>query len=163
MGNRSISRNIGIYTYTQFLVRQALPDGRIICVYCGEELTVKTRTLDHVNNDPTDNRPENLVAACGTCNHEAGSHDDEGWTRLAERVQQCGLDPLEMRARLEEVIRLPLPEKSDERVQVLAWGWFRDRIIYQRKIAAIRRGGDPKDVSQEPLPLPDDSDAETPF
>lgn len=136
---RDVVRQIGIFTYVRYLVRQDVPGLGPCCAYCGAVLTKDGRTLDHVNNVARDNRPDNLVAACSDCNAAAGAHDERGWERLAERVADLGAYPESLATRVRAILDTPLPERADERVQALAWEWFGDRIQLQRDLARARR------------------------
>ena len=44
------------------------------CVYCGEK---KFLHIHHVNEDPADNKIENLLVLCGLC-HQTEHPDNEG-------------------------------------------------------------------------------------
>ena len=43
-------------------------DGGLFCHYCHKELDLDTVKLEHLNDNPTDNRPENIVPSCQSCN-----------------------------------------------------------------------------------------------
>ena len=38
------------------------------CLYCSVELELEDVAIDHLNNDSSDNRPENLCISCQSCN-----------------------------------------------------------------------------------------------
>lgn len=42
------------------------------CHWCGKHIDWSTGVVDHINNDKVDNRPENLVVTCNTCNRLRG-------------------------------------------------------------------------------------------
>lgn len=42
------------------------------CHWCGVQLTWDSATVDHLNEVKDDNRPENLVVACNSCNRARG-------------------------------------------------------------------------------------------
>jgi hypothetical protein len=54
--------------------RKVLTRDRYICQYCGEQLTNKTATVDHVNSRKNGgkNSFENVVACCRPCNAKKG-------------------------------------------------------------------------------------------
>lgn len=60
------------------------------CHWCGCSLTWLTICADHLNSDPTDNRPENLVASCRGCN--ANRDDGTGHGRRPAPIpcERCG-------------------------------------------------------------------------
>ena len=43
-------------------------DGGYFCFYCEKPLSIETQVYEHLNSKPQDNRPENLVLACQSCN-----------------------------------------------------------------------------------------------
>lgn len=43
-------------------------DGGLRCFYCHIDLQIERCEYDHLNDDDTDNRPENLVTTCHSCN-----------------------------------------------------------------------------------------------
>ena len=43
-------------------------DGGFVCFYCKKQLDYKTAVFDHLNNNDADNRLDNLVLACQSCN-----------------------------------------------------------------------------------------------
>ncbi len=53
--------------YLDFLIER---DGGFICFYCKETLNYKSDIFDHLNDDWRDNRPENLVLCCQSCNNK---------------------------------------------------------------------------------------------
>lgn len=53
--------------YLDFLIER---DGGFICFYCKEPLTYTTAIFDHLNDDWKDNRPDNLVLCCQSCNNK---------------------------------------------------------------------------------------------
>lgn len=150
---RDVVRQIGIFTYCRYLARQWVRDLGPCCAYCGQQLTRETRTLDHVNNVAKDNRADNLVAACADCNAAAGTHDQRGWERLAERVRELGADPEGLPDRVRAILDSPLPERDDTNVQAIAWGWFADRIEKQRELAKTRRDRNKPDDDNEDVPF----------
>jgi len=45
-------------------------DGGFRCFYCIKDLDIRSYINEHLNNDRTDNRKENIVLACHTCNNK---------------------------------------------------------------------------------------------
>ncbi len=43
-------------------------DGGFKCFYCDCKLSYMTSVFEHLNNDPSDNRIDNLVLSCQSCN-----------------------------------------------------------------------------------------------
>ena len=43
------------------------------CFWCGKALAWSDVSVDHLNEVKDDNRPENLVTACNTCNRVRGA------------------------------------------------------------------------------------------
>ena len=43
-------------------------DGGHYCFYCKFPLSIETQVYEHLNSNPQDNRPENLVLSCQSCN-----------------------------------------------------------------------------------------------
>ncbi len=43
-------------------------DGGFFCFYCMKPLSIETQVYEHLNSNPQDNRPENLVLSCQSCN-----------------------------------------------------------------------------------------------
>jgi len=43
-------------------------DGGYCCFYCKYPLSIETQVYDHLNSNPKDNRPENIVLSCQSCN-----------------------------------------------------------------------------------------------
>lgn len=43
-------------------------DGGHFCFFCKKSLSIETQIFEHLNTNPQDNRPENLVLACQSCN-----------------------------------------------------------------------------------------------
>ena len=63
------------------------------CNWCGVELAIFHRTLDHVVPlaDGGANRPENVVVACGTCNaHKWAKPSIQHWARHHACCVRCG-------------------------------------------------------------------------
>jgi hypothetical protein len=61
------------------------------CHWCGGHLSKRNTTRDHVipRTEGGTYHHENLVLACGECNHARGS------TRYLAHAEHCGLDPIE--------------------------------------------------------------------
>jgi len=43
-------------------------DGGFLCFYCKKALSIETLVYDHLNSNPRDNRIENIVLSCQSCN-----------------------------------------------------------------------------------------------
>lgn len=55
------------------VVYEAVATDTPICFWCNKLLTWKTTVIDHLNEDKTDNRVENLVTSCNPCNRARGA------------------------------------------------------------------------------------------
>lgn len=71
-------------SWVRYNTREALlRRGGFACVYCGDELTLRTATLDHLIpqdiNGP--NTPVNLVVACGACNSSRKKAHWQQWVK----------------------------------------------------------------------------------
>lgn len=53
---------------------EANGEGPFSCYWCQKAVTWADMHVDHLNDDKQDNRPVNLVAACGVCNQQRGHH-----------------------------------------------------------------------------------------
>ena len=62
-------------------------DGGFKCFYCNEKLEYKTGKFEHLNNDHHDNRVENLVLACQSCNIKKYS-DSELRNKADEKLEE---------------------------------------------------------------------------
>jgi hypothetical protein len=58
------------------------------CHWCGIPLVWVNAVVDHLNEDKTDNRPENLVVSCNECNRSRGSILTFLWRLQPERFEQ---------------------------------------------------------------------------
>jgi 5-methylcytosine-specific restriction endonuclease McrA len=47
--------------------------GPFACHVCGKAVSYDSMDVDHLNDDPQDNRPENLAPACPPCNRGRGA------------------------------------------------------------------------------------------
>lgn len=135
----SVSRRMAIYLQASFYERQQQRDGSIPCAYCWTPLDPSNRCLDHINNNPDDNRPENVVAACLDCNKALGRHNQRGRDLLDFRLEDLGIDPAVSRAGVERIRATPLRFRDDPEVVAVAVAWFGDRIMYERHVAAEYR------------------------
>jgi len=66
---------IGIKNLSIGLKKEYLPillkrDNGFTCFYCGCELKIDSFVYDHLNNNRSDNRLENIVLACVSCNNK---------------------------------------------------------------------------------------------
>ena len=62
MSRLSTAKKIGILPY---LIKR---DGSFTCFYCHKELSLENHVMEHLNGNDTDNRIENLVISCQSCN-----------------------------------------------------------------------------------------------
>jgi len=91
--------------------------GPFKCHHCQEQVTWVDMHVDHLNDDPQDNRLENLVASCPTCNQWRGKRKMEQTIRdryakkvtwqgvtktLAEWALQIGIDRESLQWRLNQ-------------------------------------------------------------
>jgi len=51
-------------------------DGGFHCFYCEKPLSIETLVYEHLNSKPQDNRFENLVLSCQSCNVKKGNDFD---------------------------------------------------------------------------------------
>lgn len=58
------------------------------CHWCGIDLAWESAVVDHLNEDRADNRPENLVVACSSCNRVRGVIPSFVRRMLPERLDQ---------------------------------------------------------------------------
>ena len=138
------TRELGLYGLGAYLARQMDDAGVPRCAYCTQELTPTNRTLDHVDGGRDGYADgDRVVAACAECNSAAGRHDAAGLDRLATHLADQGIDPKAAARRVKQVLRLPLPERSDPDVVRITEEHFGARLQEQRRLAAKRRGGDP--------------------
>jgi len=61
--------------------------GPFDCHWCAEGVTWDTMHVDHVNAQPSDNSPSNLVASCATCNQKRGHAKAKVTSRLRSANQ----------------------------------------------------------------------------
>jgi hypothetical protein len=98
------------------------------CHWCGAVLTWGTLHTDHLDDDKTNNAPENLAPSCSGCNTARGIRRKHGITFNGEtlsRVQwskRLGLSPMTVRHRL-------------------ATGWSVERALTEPKVkpTGVRR------------------------
>lgn len=90
------------------------PDGPEDCHWCGASLTWDTVQVDHLNTVRDDNRPENLVAACGGCNRDRakpaaaraarerarGFMINGKWLSVTDAARHLGIAPSSIMTRL---------------------------------------------------------------
>ena len=62
-----------VYEHRRVLYDQ-LGDGPHNCVTCGRPFDWNELTVDHINHDRADNRPENLQALCNPCHGRLSAH-----------------------------------------------------------------------------------------
>ncbi len=65
--------------YLELLIER---DGGYRCFYCKKEFGKERPIFEHLNSDPRDNRPENLVLSCQSCNIK--KIDDIELSRIAD-------------------------------------------------------------------------------
>jgi len=148
---------MAIYLQAAIYYRQMQPDGSIPCAYCWIGIDAETRSIDHVDNDPNNNEPDNLVAACRDCNTLLGRHTSRGRELLAYRLRSLGVDARASAKGVQRILSTPLFDRRSTGVVALAEIWFGDRLQYQREIAAARRN------KGEERPRAIDYDEEVPF
>jgi len=51
-------------------------DGGFLCFYCKKQLSIETLIYEHLNSKPQDNRIENIVFSCQSCNVKKGNDFD---------------------------------------------------------------------------------------
>lgn len=73
-------------------------DGGWNCYYCKQSLTFQSTRLEHLNNNRNDNRLENLVLACQSCNIKKISDCD--YRIMATNKLQKNEDEFFLRARI---------------------------------------------------------------
>jgi len=69
---RSLSHKLKM-EYLPILIER---DGGFCCWFCKKELTLKTYIFEHLNGNRLDNRIENIVLACQSCNIKKKFHSD---------------------------------------------------------------------------------------
>ena len=138
------SREISPYLYSAYLARQMDDSGTVRCAYCTREIEPHDRTLDHVEGGKGGYDSGDLVvASCSECNGAAGNHSDRAHEILAAHLRGLDVEPHEAARRVKKILRMPLPDRNDPDVLRIAEEHFGERLVYQRRIAALRRGTDP--------------------
>lgn len=121
--------------------------GMLHCAWCWSEFLERScATIDHLDGDPTNNAPENLVPACWRCNR--AREDDwtrgEPWTPAAARalawsfdlyLERHDVEPEMAYARVEAQRWLPLPRAEGRTLALL---WHPTRMAYLIERAATR-------------------------
>lgn len=79
------------------------------CFWCDEALKWANLVVDHLNEDKSDNHPDNLVAACNNCNRARGS-----LIPFLKRLQPRSLD--ELIARIKDTVLTIKTEENRRRV-----------------------------------------------
>jgi len=62
-------------------------DGGFFCFYCKKELSLEYFVLDHLNDNPNDNRIENKVISCQSCNVKK-AYDYELRERAIQKLRE---------------------------------------------------------------------------
>ena len=57
------------------------------CFYCNKDLDLKSCIHEHLNNDPHDNRIENIVLACQSCNNKK-PYDSSMQEKAIQKLKQ---------------------------------------------------------------------------
>ena len=70
--NKSLTKKQKL-EYFPFIIER---DDAFVCFYCNKKLTVSTCIYDHLNDKQWDNRLENLVFACQSCNNKKPKDSD---------------------------------------------------------------------------------------
>jgi hypothetical protein len=117
MSYRGTSRSISPITRCAVVVR-----GDHRCAWCTAALAgVADTTIDHVDGDHGNNRHDNLVPACWSCNSTGGN----GPEALDARLHRIGVDPTEARARVAQQVAEPLDRAAG---RLLAEEWYPGRL-----------------------------------
>lgn len=64
--------NGNVYEH-RMIVYDSLNNNIPMCFWCGEELTWNNAVVDHLNENKSDNRLNNLVVSCNNCNRARGA------------------------------------------------------------------------------------------
>jgi hypothetical protein len=76
-GQPTTANRVRVYAH-RLILWQTLGPGQHPCHWCGRPLDWEPGfggiTTDHLNDDPRDNRPENLVVSCHGCNSGRSIH-----------------------------------------------------------------------------------------
>jgi 5-methylcytosine-specific restriction endonuclease McrA len=110
------------------------------CVYCGVAVVPgrgpDSRTIDHLEGDRTDNRPEKLVTACRSCNSSKGDRPLARYVRDARerdrirRQARRGITRIRERLRFERAVSREASRRIAEAIAagelVPADGWHED-------------------------------------
>jgi hypothetical protein len=68
-----LSRNGLLFEHRKVL-HDVIGEGPIACHWCSRAVDWQSLHVDHLNEDKTDNRPENLAPSCPACNQRRGRH-----------------------------------------------------------------------------------------
>ncbi len=136
------------------------------CAYCGDSLSLKTLQMDHIvarKGIGTNNKRENLVAACERCNREKSNRSLRSWaaqggvdldeciSRVKMWTNAEGLPPRSWANFKREVIarmkRTDVEEFDGRSIESVAWmaNLVADRVQQHfQRISELKMGGKPK-------------------
>jgi len=63
-----MTKKLSYKTKRDLLSLLILRDDGLFCFFCRTQLTIRNLIYEHLNCDDTDNRPENIVLSCQSCN-----------------------------------------------------------------------------------------------
>jgi len=63
-----MSKHLSSRMKSEYLPLLVTRDGGFRCYYCKKDLRLNEYVYEHLNNNRNDNRPENLVLSCQSCN-----------------------------------------------------------------------------------------------
>ncbi|MDH3735537.1 MAG: HNH endonuclease [Nitrosopumilus sp.] len=81
-----MSRHLSAKSKREYLPILIQRDGGFICWYCKVTLTVHTCIYEHLNNNRADNRIDNLVLACFSCNNKK-PNDFDMQTKATDKLR----------------------------------------------------------------------------
>lgn len=121
------SRKASPYWLAALFVRGA-EAGAPVCAWCRRRLTPSWKTIDHLDNHPTNNEPWNVVPACPSCN-SARASGWESFTAYLQAERQQSPREVEATVRRVEAQRVrALPARDTPEVRALARAWYGERL-----------------------------------